>query len=114
MQILECPHCATRVANDGSLTGLVVTCPGCMQQFQMPAAAAVEAVPMAPNSSPMEEASKGSPASDLPSEESVLPRKRRERRRGPSLWVAALGSTAVFWLVVFIVLWASGFSLFDR
>jgi hypothetical protein len=38
MSVVQCPHCARHVTNDGSLAGQVVICPGCHRQFQMPQA----------------------------------------------------------------------------
>lgn len=38
MSVVQCPHCARHVTNDGSLAGRVVICPGCHRQFQMPPA----------------------------------------------------------------------------
>jgi hypothetical protein len=41
MQTVHCPHCSTRLTNDGSLSGQVVTCAACGGLFQMPAVVAV-------------------------------------------------------------------------
>jgi hypothetical protein len=112
MQILECPYCATRVSNDGSLSEMVVTCPGCWKQFQMPAFSAQPPSPPAESrdsSSAVEE--EHAPPSD---EEAPRPRKKQEGRRGPPLWLAIVGSTVVFWVMVAIVWWVWGSGWFSR
>jgi hypothetical protein len=107
MPIVECPHCRTRVTNDGSLSLMVVTCPGCMAQFQMPA---YEPAPPVAPAAPPAPAAFGDSSSNLEDDDSFPTRRRRVKRSGPSLWGVAIGSTVVFWVVVFLVLWASGFS----
>jgi hypothetical protein len=113
MEIVECPFCAARVTNDGSLSLQVVTCPVCRQQFQMPAAPAPAPAPAPPAAGPPEEPPHH--LADEPTEDpegdaggSAL-RRRRAARRGPRLWVVAVWATVVFWVGVFFVLWASGF-----
>jgi hypothetical protein len=126
MEIVECPHCATRVTNDGSLSGLVVTCPGCGQQFEMPLLPATPPSPPLPPTAVTEETpgfsssssfaavGEDHPPADASGEAPVPSRKRKEETKGPPLWLAVLGSTVMFWLVVLIVLWATDFSLFKR
>lgn len=37
MAIVNCPFCNYEMIDDGQFAGLVVSCPACTQQFQMPA-----------------------------------------------------------------------------
>ena len=53
MQIVQCPHCLSELANDGSLAGQAATCAACGQLFQMPALAQPVAV-AAPSESAFE------------------------------------------------------------
>jgi hypothetical protein len=34
--VLCCPHCQSRLSDDGSLSGRLVACPRCQRSFQMP------------------------------------------------------------------------------
>jgi hypothetical protein len=112
MQIVECPHCATRVANDGSLSERAVTCPVCAQQFHMPAYTPPPPPPPAP---PAEAESSGeSSLSDEAPEPSGFRARKKQPRSRAWLWLTILGSTAVFWLVVFVVLLATDFRWLRR
>jgi hypothetical protein len=118
MEIVECPHCATRVSNDGSLSAMVVACPGCAGLFQMPALSPAPApspvsghVPE-PHAGPGVEAN-GEPFGHSDSTEQEAPARRQEPK-GPPLWLAVIGSTALFWAVVFILLAATRFTLFSH